>query len=127
MTVTVHAAGDSSASQKAPGGEAAKDTASEGAAAAKNAASDGAAAAKNAASNGAGAAKDAASEGAKLASKAGVHLLAAKARLCEVSATVAWLNAMVSRILTFTLLLCFNVLGTNRGPTDRVQHVKSAK
>ena len=91
--MTVHAAGDSSASQKAPGGEAAKDTASEGAAAAKNAASEGAAAAK-----------DAASEGAKLASKAGMYLLVAKARLCEVSVTVAWLNAMVSRI--FIELYC---------------------
>ena len=24
---------------------------------------------------------------------------------------------------TFTLLSCFNVLGTNRGPTDRIQHI----
>ena len=23
----------------------------------------------------------------------------------------------------FHLLLCFNVLGTNRGPTDRIQHI----
>ena len=59
--VIAHVAGDSIAkSQKAPGGEATKDTASEGAAAAKNLAS-----------KGATAAKDAASEGAKLASKAG--------------------------------------------------------
>ena len=25
----------------------------------------------------------------------------------------------------FTLLLCFDVLGTNRGPTDRAQHIKA--
>ena len=61
LCVIAHAAGDSIAkSQKAPAGEATKDTASEGAAAAKNAAS-----------KGATAAKDATSEGANLASKAG--------------------------------------------------------
>lgn len=58
------AAGDSiSKSQKAPTGEAAKDTGSEGAAAAKDAAS-----------KTASAAKGAAADGAKLASKAGKHL-----------------------------------------------------
>ena len=81
-TVTVHAAGDSAANQKAPSGESTKDTASEGAAAAKNAATEGASAAKNTASNGASAAKDTAAEGAKLASKAGRSLLAASAMIC---------------------------------------------
>ena len=67
MCVIACAAGDSVAkSQKAPAGEATKETTSEGAAAAKNAAS-----------NGGTAAKDAASEGAKLASKAGRCLLKA--------------------------------------------------
>ena len=86
-----HAAGDSAESQKAPGGEANKDTASEGAAAAKNAASEGAAAAKSVASKGATAAKDAASEGAKLASKAGVYLLVASATLLGVFVVAAYL------------------------------------
>lgn len=62
-----HAAGDSiSQSQKAPAGEAAKDTGSEGAAAAKDAASKTATAAKGAAS-----------DGAKIASKAGMYLVKA--------------------------------------------------
>lgn len=67
MCVIVRAAGDSIArSQKAPAGEASKESTPEGAAAAKSVAS-----------KGATAAKDAASEGAKLASKAGRCLLRA--------------------------------------------------
>ena len=31
----------------------------------------------------------------------------------------------VGYILLLVLLFCFTVLGTNRGPTDRVQHIKN--
>ena len=30
---------------------------------------------------------------------------------------------MSAALSTLLLLLCFNVLGTNRGPTDRIQHI----
>ena len=34
---------------------------------------------------------------------------------------LVWQKALVKSEVT--LLLCFNVLGTDRGPTDRIQHI----